>query len=121
MINLDEDAVICDLAETYHILNYRELSPILVAALCIGLSDDSRIKRKVSKRRLTMTETLLAAAVDHLAQLVYCKTKDARHGRNKPKSILEMLEHPKEKEIKNYMVFKSVDAFEKRREMIMRS
>ena len=120
MICLDEDALICDLAETYHILNYRELSPKLVAILCNGLSDDSRIKRKASKRRLTLIETLEAAAVDHLAQLVYSKTNDAKHGKNRPKSILEMLEHPKEKN-DNYMVFKTVEAFEKRREMIMRS
>ena len=118
MLNLDEDAIICDLAETYHILDYRGLSLRLVATLVNGLSDDSRIKRKVAKRRLTLNDALTAATVDRLSQLLWTKTEDAKRGRNRPQSILNMLEHPPER---NNQAFSSVEAFERKRAQILRS
>lgn len=118
MINLDEDALICDLAETYHVLNYKGLSLRLVATLSCGLSEDSRIKRKIAKRRLTLNETLMAAAVDKLTQILWTKTEDARRGRNKPQSILDILENPAER---RHQTFRSKEEFERRRAQIMRS
>ena len=117
MINLDEDSLICDLAETYHILNYKELSPSLVATLSCGLSNDSRIKRKISDRRLTLEEALLAATVDKLSQLLWTKTKDAQRGRNRPKSLLDALEKPPEKVYKS---FSSIEEFERKRAEILK-
>ena len=118
MLNLDEDAVICDLAETYHILDYKGLPLRLVATLVHGLSEDSRIKRKIANRRLTLDNVLAAVAVDKLSQILWTKTEDAKKGRNKPPSILDILEHPQERKNK---VFCSVEAFERRRAQIMRS
>ena len=46
MIRLDRDALICDLAETYHIYDMRSLPLQTVATLSAGLRDDSRIKMK---------------------------------------------------------------------------
>lgn len=117
MINLDEDSLICDLAETYHILNYKELSPTLVATLSCGLSDDSRIKRKIANKRLTLEETLMAVMVDKLSQLLWTKTKDAQKGRNRPKSVLEALEKPPEKAYKS---FSSIEEFEKKRAELLK-
>ena len=54
MLKIDEDAVICDLAETYHIYNYKELPPLTVALFCDGLRDDARIKLKMSGQRVKM-------------------------------------------------------------------
>jgi hypothetical protein len=119
MIRLDEDSLICDLAETYHVLDYKALPLHLVAILAGGLSDDSRIKRKVSNRKLSISEALQAAAVDRLSQLVWSKTADAKRGRNRPKSVLEALEHPQEK--KKYQAFTSIEAFERKRAQILRS
>lgn len=48
MIVTDEDSLICDLAETYHVFNYRELPVKLLATLSVGLRADSRIKLKIS-------------------------------------------------------------------------
>lgn len=118
MIRLDEDAMICDLAETYHILDYQGLSLKLVATLVNGLSEDSRIKRKIANRRLTLSDALAAATVDKLSQLVWSKTEDARKGRNKPQSILDMLEHPPERK---HQSFNSIEAFERKRAQILRS
>lgn len=44
MLSEDRDAVICDLAETYHILDYKSVPAQTLAILCAGLRDDSRIK-----------------------------------------------------------------------------
>lgn len=113
MIHLDEDALICDLAETYHVLNYRELSPKLVAVLCSGLSPDSRIKRKIVNRNLKLDEYLLAAIVDRLSLLVWFKTEDGQKNRNKPKSIVKAFEEPPSEP--QYKGFNTVEEFERKR------
>lgn len=116
MIILDEDSLICDLAETYHVFDMRGLSPKLVAILAVGLSDSSRIKRKAANRRLTFEETMIAAILDRTNMLLWAKTRDAQRGANRPKSILDALENPKEKDFK---VFNSIEDFEqKRKELI---
>lgn len=117
MISLDEDSLICDLAETYHIINYKELSPRLVATLSCGLSNDSRIKRKIANRRLTLEETLSAATLDRLSQILWTKTKDAQKNRNRPKSILDALENPVEREFKS---FSSIEEFERKRAELLK-
>lgn len=43
MIATDEDALICDLAETYHVFDYRGLPLKTAAALASGLRNDARI------------------------------------------------------------------------------
>ena len=46
MIALDEDALICDFAEFYHIYNYYDYPVEYVAILANGLRDNSRIRHK---------------------------------------------------------------------------
>lgn len=91
MLNADEEALICDLAETYHIFNYREMSPILVATLAVGLRENSRIKIKMNDTKISYLNLLLASILDDLNTLVWFKTEDAQHGRNRPQSILSTL------------------------------
>ena len=91
MVVTDESALICDFAETYHILDYKGLPLTLAAALASGLRDESRIKMKLSGARIDKTTALLAAAVDRLSMLVWAKTKDAEKNRNRPKSMLALL------------------------------
>lgn len=100
MLKIDETAIICDLAETYHILNYRQLPARLVAALCVGLKADSRIKMKMNGSKVPYELELLMAAVDRLTLLVYAQTKDAQKGRNKPQLLIDQL-YKKEK-LKGY-------------------
>jgi hypothetical protein len=82
MINLDEDALICDLAETYQIYDYRSLPVRLVATLSAGLRDDSRIKLKAAGESVGIDTTILAAIADNLSLLRLGFSKDAR--RSKP-------------------------------------
>lgn len=83
----DEDALICDFAETYHIYDYKALPVGLAATLAAGLGIDSRIKSKMAGLKAPMSVVLLASAVDNLAFLRWSKTKDAEQGRNAPKQI----------------------------------
>ena len=110
MINEDEDALICDLAETYNILDYRALPARLLATLCCGLRDDSRIKIKLSGAKVPTDTLLLASAVDKLSFLAWSRTKDAEEGRNRPGSIVNILTgHTEEKDI---MSFETAEEFE---------
>lgn len=98
MLSIGEDELICDLAETYKIYNYRELPPSLVATLCCGLRDDSRIKMKIAGQMLTVEQTLICFAVDLLQYNLWLKTKDGAKGRNRPESILKKLSEKPQKE-----------------------
>lgn len=112
--------MICDLAETYHILDYKELPLSLVATLVVGLSDDARIKRKISKSKLTIDQSLLALIYDGINILIWQKSKDGAKGRNKPESIFKKLmglDKPQKDEL---MSFKSSDEFDKWYESKMR-
>jgi hypothetical protein len=115
MVRTDEDALICDLAETYHILNYKALPAMLVASLVVGLRDDSRIKMKLSGAKAPAEIILLASIIDRLSVLVWMQTKDAQKGRNRPKSLMSLL-FPKETKA---TVYKTGEDFEKARKKLI--
>lgn len=117
MIKLDEDALICDLAETYHIYDYRQLPATKVAVFSFGLRDNSRIKKKLSNQPIDFDRLLLAGISDKLSYILWSKTKDGAKGRNKPKSILEMLTDPKKQS--NQLAFHSGEEFEQMRARIL--
>lgn len=115
MIRADEDALICDFAETYNIYDYKRLPVKTAAALALGLRDDSRIKMKMSGAKAPTDTLLLAATVDRLSLLVWAQTKDAEKGRNRPKSILESMT----KAETNNSAFDSGEDYEKERERLL--
>ena len=98
MLSADRDALICDLAEVYGIFDHKALPVSLLAALSVGLREDSRIKMKLSGQKLTKMETLAAAAVDRLSMLVWLNSEDGRKGENRPASVLALLLGEKEEE-----------------------
>lgn len=91
MVNVDEDALICDLAETYQIFDYRSLPCRTVAIFSCGLRNNSRIKMKMSGMEVTDEEMLLAAIVDNTKLIAWLLSKDGSEGNNRPKSILAEL------------------------------
>lgn len=91
MVALDEDALICDFAETYHIYDYRRLPVEYAATLAYGLRENSRIRMIQSGLKVELNTLLLAHIVDNTATNVYIKTKDAKTGKNRPKSVVELL------------------------------
>jgi len=90
--------MICDLAETYHIVNYRELPVRTLAALVTGLRADSRTKMKMTGQRYPDNILIQALVFDRLSQLVWMNSEDGRRNRNRPASLYEQLtKEPKPK------------------------
>lgn len=116
MIAKDENALICDFAETYRIYNYKELPPSQAAIYAVGLSEDSRIKRKLSGQKHTVETLLLSHIADSLRILVWMRTKDGRRNVNRPKSILEEIMADRDQ----YEAFDSIEAYEAARAKIVR-
>ena len=91
MVALDEDALICDLAETYGVFDYRALPLQTVATLGLGLSYDSRISQKQAGIVVPFRTLLLAQAVDNLTVLCWLNSADGAKNRNRPQMITEQL------------------------------
>lgn len=121
MIKLDEDALICDLAETYQIYDYKQLPLNQVAVFAYGLRDDSRIKQVMSNQIVSLETTLLASIVDRLSLSLWLQTKDGQKGINRPKFIVDQLikNDKEEKEEKDYLVFESGEDFENYRKSLL--
>lgn len=91
MIAKDEDALMCDFMEFYHIGDWRAFPIKTSAALAFHLPPESRIKRILSGRTWSMDTILLAAIADRIGQLVWMLSEDGAKGRNRPDSLVKML------------------------------
>ena len=110
-MNFDEDELICDLDETYHIYDYRSLPVKLVATLSAGLRDDSRIKMKASETPANLDTLLLATIADRVEAFRYGFTSDASNGSNKPISIVETIYgYKKDKGVASFATSEQFDA-----------
>src|SRR5699024_9878499 len=114
MIKTDEDALICDLAEIYHIFDYKQLPPTKIAVFACGLGSESRIKMKLSGQKVPLVTMLIAGISDRLALLVWSRTKDGAKNRNRPTSLVSLLTETQVKENDN-VAFESGEDFEKSR------
>lgn len=91
MVAVGENELICDFAETYHVLDWRGLPLKTAAILAAGMKSDSRIMKKLTGERVSMETALMAAMLDKLKLLVWQNTDDGMHGRNMPSSTYEAL------------------------------
>lgn len=121
MIDLDEDALICDLAETYQVYDYKQLPLQTVAVFACGLKDDSRIKQLLSDQIAPVERVLLASMVDRLSMLLWIQSKDGQKGVNRPASIADQLikRDKSENDEKDYLVFESGEDFENYRKALL--
>lgn len=119
MIATDEDALICDFAETYHIYNYRGLPVSYVAALACGLRPESRIKMAINDSKVKPDTLLLASIMDKLSLLLWLHTNDGVNGRNRPPSIVAQLLGSEENTNGNVVGFDDGEAFEQARKQII--
>lgn len=117
MINEDEDSLICDFAETYHIYDYRKLPMSYVAILANGLREDSRIKMKLSEMDISTNNMLMASILDELRFLSWTKTEDAEKNQNRPKSVLKILMG--QEEHSGNETYESAEDFERARNRIL--
>jgi hypothetical protein len=88
---LSEDDIICDLAETYQIYDYKQLPLFQVAIFVCGLREDSRIMIRNSGQKISLDKFMKASMVDSLNFLAWSKTKDAQKGHNQPKKFVDVL------------------------------
>ena len=114
MINFDEDALICDLAETYHIYDYRSLPVKLVATLSAGLRDNSRIKMSAAGVKAPYDTLLLATIADRVEAFRYGFSEDASKGVNQPASLVSAIlgEKEEQKNTSGVMSFATTEEFE---------
>lgn len=119
MILTDEDALRCDLAETYHIFDYESLPVLMVATFSLGLRDDSRIKQKMSGDKVPLNSTLLSIIADSLRTLVWFKTKDGVKGNNRPESLYDLLHSEPEAQEKKFDVLDTPEDFDMARQQIL--
>lgn len=112
-----EDIVICDLAETYGIYDYKKLPMNVIASLILGLREESRLQQKLQNSKTSLGNYLLAGILDRLSILVWTKTKDGQKGANKPKMIIDTLVENKNSENKT---FNSGEDFEREKERILK-
>lgn len=117
MLKFDKDALLCDLAETYQIYDFKQLPLTKVAVFSLGLKDDSRIKMKMRNQKFDLNQILLMSVADNLKLLLWSKTKDAQKGRNRPVLWSSLFEEPKEKK---EIVFNSGEDFEKERNRLLK-
>lgn len=121
MIKLDEDALICDLAETYQIYDYKQLPPMRIAVFSIGLRDNSRIKMKASGQTVSIDTLLLAGISDKLSTLVWFQTEDGQKGKNRPTSIIDLFTNNKTESNEDVIVFNSGEDFIKARSELIQT
>ncbi len=120
MISIDKDALECDLAETYHIFEMKELPLKKVALFSVGLRNNSRIKTKMLGLNQSFETTLLAKITDELSISNWIKSgakKDQKPSLILPK-LLNIKEKREEKEVNGYVTVKE---FERERQAILKS
>lgn len=119
MLATDECALICDLAETYHIYDYKELPCSKVALFAVGLRENSRIKMKMCNIKYPLETMLLASMQDRLSLLLWINTKDGQNGINRPESVLAKLLNKENRQNSEIMTFSTPEEFEKYRNAIL--
>ena len=72
MIRTDPDALTCDFAETYRVLDWRSLPMRLAGTLAAGLGNDSRIRQTQAGAKAPLTTILLSTAADTLQLIAWC-------------------------------------------------
>jgi hypothetical protein len=104
------------MAETYHVLHWRELPLKTAAVLASGLHQNSRSMRKLRSQKLRSEEYTELAILDELRIIRWLLTKDAEKGRNRPESMLmKMLKLDEKPRITG---FRTPEEFEARRKII---
>lgn len=116
MVAEDENALICDFAETYHIFDYKQMPLKQAAILAHGLPNDSRIKLRLSGRKYGLDTLLIATVADALNTLVWFQTEDGQKHRNRPQSIARLLTEEPADELEE---FDSIEAYEAARKQRM--
>lgn len=108
MIANGEDFLICDFAQYYHVLDYKELRPSLAATLAMGLPEESRTKRKLTGINVTLDQMILALILDDFNNYLWSRRRKGP----RPKQVFKLLTEP-EKPKDELMSFNSPEDYER--------
>lgn len=116
MINIDEAALVCDMAETYRIYDMRALPARTLATMACGLRGESRIMCKMAGVETSPPIVLFMAKIaDELAAIRWMLSGDKK---NRPEFLVPIIlgevQDPGEA-----ASFSTVDEFERRRKEII--
>lgn len=89
-IQTDEDALICDFAETYQIYDWRSLPGRYAATLAAGLRPTARVVMKQADVTAEINSALLARITDQLSGITYMMSR--KHAQ-KPQFIMDQIIH----------------------------
>lgn len=117
MIATDEEALICDFAEYYHIYDYRALHARQAATLACGLREKSRIRHSILNTSYSVTDILLMSIADRLGILIWQNSEDGYKGINRPDLLIENLAQTEQKTEKG---FEDAEKFENVRQSFFR-
>lgn len=111
MLGTDRDALLCDLAETYHIFSFDAVPVMTLSALCAGLHTDSRIKMAMLGYQRVDPSFALVTIADTL-------TMFTSSGEDQPVLLRDIMtgKHTKDDKIKG---FDTIEAFEEARKRIL--
>lgn len=91
MVRTDEDALACDMAETYGVLDWRALPLGTAATLAGGLPDSARVRLAAAGARADTQTLLLAMLADTARVIQWMLSEDGQKGRNRPQSVLRKI------------------------------
>ena len=89
----------------------------LVATLCLGLRENSRVMMALRGARLSLDQEIAVQQLDALNLSVWMKTKDAVKGRNRPQSLYKELTKPQNAQSE----FATFESYEELKQAIERS
>lgn len=107
MLATDEDAFRCDMAETYHILDYKALPVETLAVLAFGLRENSRIKMKIAGVQTIPIEIVLPQIYDVLA----CIGAGLSGAKEAPPSMMDIVKGRNKEKSENMVAFDSGEDF----------
>ena len=113
----DEDALVCDFAETYGVFDWRGLPLRLAATLAAGLREDSRCMMRLNGCKAAPDTLLRAGILDALRVLIWQNTRDGAEGVNCPTPVLGALLG--EEETEQTVGFASADEFDAWRQRML--
>lgn len=115
------DELICDMAEIYHIYDWKSLPLQTAASLASGLRANSRVQmaRAGMAPVYTYSDYLLAMIADGTQFNAWTKTKAAEQGQGRPKSVVGAMIGKGESD-SAIAVFDTADEFDQMREELIR-
>lgn len=114
-----ESAIVCDLAQFYHIYNLEDFEVGYIATLVCGLPSESRVMRELSGMKFSLDTMLNAITADYISDLIYVEIKKStKKAVQRPKSLLEIIRDGTEDTAKQ-QTFNSVEEFEEARRRII--